>query len=87
MKRFYFNTGVRFSDYPYLYGNQVNRGGTKQIPLDVDDSVPDNAGLLFCCNDPDLPESKMDNVIVASIHNSDIESKFAYFMLRSVKGK
>lgn len=79
MKTFYFNTGVSFVKYPFLYGNQVNKGGTKQIPFDVEDSVPDNATLMFLCSDPKLPESKHQNVIVVPVFNTDMVSKYAYF--------
>lgn len=81
MKTFYFNTGVRFADYPTLYGRQVNRGGVKQIPFDVADTVPDNAVLLFLCDYPDLRESKQEGVIVEPVYNTDIISTYAYFKI------
>lgn len=82
MKTFYFNTGVRYSDYPFLYGKQVARGGTKQIPFDVSDTIPDDASLMFLCNNPELPESKIPNVAVTRVYNTDLFSKYAYFKLR-----
>jgi hypothetical protein len=81
MKRRYFNTGVKYSDYPSLYKNQVVRGGVKQIPFDVPDDVPDSAELLFLCGFPDLPASQRKNVMVVPILNSDIGSEYAYFRL------
>jgi len=54
MKTFYFNTGVIFQDYPYLHGTQIVRNGSKHIPFEVADSIPDDAELLFCCDNPDL---------------------------------
>jgi len=83
MKTFYFDTGVKFSSYPFLCGNQVNRGGNKQIPYDVADDVPNNAELIFICDTPDLPEAKAEYVIVRPIFNSDIISKYAYFKIKN----
>lgn len=89
MNTFYFDTGVK----PYcencfglngkpigLYGRQVWRGGTKQIPFDYD--APLNATFLFACDNPDLGESKLENVIVREIFNSDLLSKYAYFRIK-----
>ncbi len=81
MKTFYFNTGVKFSDYPFLFGHQVNRGGVKQIPFDVNDSIPNDAKLMFLCDNAELPESKASDVIVTPIFNTDIQSKYAYFRI------
>lgn len=78
MKTFYFNTGVTIIP---PYGNQVRRGGTNQIPFDVPDSVPDNATLLFLCDNPDLPESKCDWCMVVPVSNTDMSSKYAYFRI------
>jgi hypothetical protein len=82
MKTFYFNTGVKYSDYPTLYGAAVVRNGVKVIPFDVDDSVPDNAVLMSMCDNPELPESKLQNVIVVPVFNTDMISKFAYFKIK-----
>lgn len=80
MKTFYFNTGVsRFSDYPCLYGTQVCRNGTKQIPFEV----PDDAILMFCCDDPNLEESKRNGVVVVPINCVALHSKYAYFKIRT----
>lgn len=76
MKTFYFNTGVKYWDYPYLCKGQVEKGGTKQIPFDCE-NVPEGAVFKFACDDPNLhPES---GYIVREIHNSTIHSKYAYF--------
>jgi hypothetical protein len=77
MKTFYFNTGVRPGASP-LYGKQIWKDGTKQIPFDVED-VPENASLMFLCNNPELPESKISCVIVREVFNTDMCSKYAYF--------
>ena len=77
MNTFYFDTGVSYANYPYLFGRQICKGGTKQIPLDAD--APANATLLFMCDDPNLPESKCPNVIVRETFNTDMLSKYAYF--------
>ena len=84
IKTFYFNTGVKFSDYPYLCEGQVERGGTKQIPFDCED-VPDNATFMYGRDDPNLfatNDPQYDKVIVREIHNSTLMSKYAYFSMR-----
>lgn len=80
MKTFYFDTGVIYANYPSLFGNQVVRGGTKQIPFDAD--VPEDAQLMFLCDHPDLRESKAPNVMVVPVFNTDMVSKYAYFRVR-----
>ena len=82
MKTFYFNTGVCPENNPHLMPGQVWRGGVKQIPFDCVD-VPDEAELMFLCPYDDLPESKLPNVIVRSVHNTTMVSDFAYFKLMS----
>lgn len=75
-KTFYFNTGVKYCNYPYLCEGQIERGGTKQIPFDCED-VPEGATFQFACDNPDLhPEA---GYIVREIHNSALHSKYAYF--------
>ena len=79
---FYFNTGVRPESGSPLFGRQVWRGGTKQIPFTCD-NVPGSATFLFACDNPSLPESKIPGVIVREITDSEkpggLISKFAYF--------
>lgn len=76
MKTFYFNTGVKYSDYPFLCKGQVNRGGVKQIPFDCED-VPEGKSFEFACDYPNLyPEA---GYVVREIHNSTLLSKYAYF--------
>ena len=58
MKTFYFNTGVKYSDYPTLYGKQIVMGNSKVIPFDVSDDIPDNVSLMFLCDNPELREVK-----------------------------
>lgn len=84
---FYFNTGVRPNPCakPPIKASpefgQVLRDGTVQIPFQVE-GVPENAFLLFLCDNPDLPESKVKNVLVAKLlPGSGMISKFAYFRL------
>ncbi len=79
MNRFYFDTGVLYSNYPFLSKGQVERGGTKQIPFDAD--APPKSRLLFCCDIPDLPESNRSDVIVREIFNTTMVSKYAYFVI------
>lgn len=82
MKTFYFNTGVHGNHTPpiKLYGNQVWRGGTVQIPFECD-GVPDNAVFLFGADDPCLRESKQAGVLVVPVvqPNEGFLSRFAYF--------
>jgi hypothetical protein len=82
MNKFYFNTGVvphgHNPPIPLCKG-QVWLGGTKQIPFDAD--APEDAELLFLCDNPDLPESKLDNVIVREVSNTSMVSRFAYFQV------
>lgn len=78
-KTFYFNTGVKYFDYPYLCAGEVERGGTKQIPFDCAD-VPDNATFQFACDNPNLyPDS---GYIVREMSNTSMCSKYAYFSIR-----
>jgi len=79
MNKFYFNTGVRPGSGSKLWKDQVWRNGTKQIPLECD--APENATLMFCCDNPNLPESKLKNFIVCEIFNSSMCSKYAYFRI------
>ena len=79
MRTMYFDTGVRPEINSSLYEGQVWRNGTKQIPFDVD--APESAVLLFACNTPDLPESKIPNIIVREIFNSTLCSRYAYLRI------
>lgn len=84
---FFFNTGVRpnpFAKPPIRalpqFG-QVLKGGTVQIPFQVE-NVPSKSELLFLCNYPDLPESKHPGRIVARLlPGSGMVSEYAYFRL------
>ena len=81
MTTYYFNTGVRHGNGYALYGRQVWRGGTKQIPFTCDD-VPCNAVFWFACDNANLPESKILGVVVREITDrgqGGLMSKFAYF--------
>lgn len=82
LNQFYFNTGVLYANYPYLYGDQVNRGGTKQIPFQAD--APQDAHLMFLCDNPNLPESTIPGVIVREVFNTSMCSKYAYFRLPGI---
>lgn len=77
MNKFYFNTGVKFDHTRKLFADHVWRNGTMQIPFECE--APENAELLFCCGNPNLPESKLSHVVVCEIHNSSMVSKYAYF--------
>lgn len=81
-RTFFFNTGVRPYNNPHLYGKQVWRNGTKQIPFTCE-NVPENAHFQFACDNPNLPESKY--MLVREILDSGpkgILSKYAYFIVR-----
>lgn len=84
MNTFYFNTGVipeNVINFPYEYhkkvGNVINR--TLLIPFTCD--APANAVFMFACDNPNLPESKSEGVVVKEIFNSNLCSKYAYFNL------
>jgi hypothetical protein len=88
LNKFYFNTGVRPTLREgseiisiKLFRDQVWKGGTKQIPFECE--APEGSVLMFCCDIPDLPESKIDGVIVCEIFNSSIISKYAYMKEKS----
>ncbi len=79
MQKFQFNTGVRYSDYPYLVEGQELSGDVKVIPFYCED-VPERASFKYACDDPDLhPDDP--NIIVREIYNSKLISKYAYFIL------
>jgi hypothetical protein len=81
MTTFYFDTGVNPNGHN-LYGQQIVRNGTVQIPFRCE-GVPSSATLMFACDNPNLPESKYEWVMVAAIEpGSDMVSKFAYFRLQ-----
>lgn len=86
MNTFYFNTGVRpneINNFPYDYHKEVGNvisGGVLQCPFECD--APKDAELLFLCGNPDLLESKADNVIVCEVFNTSIMSKYAYFRIK-----
>ncbi|GJQ44010.1 MAG: hypothetical protein JETCAE03_35080 [Ignavibacteriaceae bacterium] len=82
MRTFYFNTGVRPENNPNLFGNQVWRGGTKQIPFTCDIDESSRVKFLFACDNPNLEESKSENVIVKEIQEPNgLLSKYAYFLV------
>lgn len=82
MNTFYFDTGCTLTTSPAIHADQVWKGGTKHIPFDAD--APESARLLFLCNDPDQPASKIPGVIVREVHNTSILSKYAYFKTNEV---
>jgi hypothetical protein len=86
MNTFNFNTGVnayRVIDFPFEYhkkvGNVIQSNGTLVIPFDCD--APQNATLMFLCDNPDLPESKNPNILVVPVFNTSMCSKYAYFII------
>jgi len=81
MNTFYFNTGVLPQNCNGLTKGQVWRGGTKQIPFDCD--APQDAKLMYLCNNPNLDTAKYPNVIVREIFNTTMISKYAYFRVKN----
>lgn len=83
MNTFYFNTGVNpynVINFPFEYHKKVGnviKGGTLQCPFDCD--APENAQLMYLCDNPDLPESKNPNILVVPVFNTSMISKYAYF--------
>jgi len=92
MKTFYFNTGVRRSTTSYAaigdLWKDCESDYVRLIPFDCD-NVPDNAEIIFLCDDPNLLEWEYDivslNVIVREIHNTTLLSKYAYFRVPVAK--
>ncbi|MFW6247420.1 MAG: hypothetical protein ACOC22_04605 [bacterium] len=82
MNTFYLNTGVKQEDRGFLMEGEVFRGGVLQVPFDCE--APDNAELMFLCNNSDLFEDdeEADNIKVFEIHNTVIASKYAYFKVK-----
>ena len=80
MNTFYFNTGVLPQNTNGLTKGQVWRDGTKQIPFDCD--APENAELMYLCNNPKLDIIKCPNVIVREVFNTSMVSKYAYFKIK-----
>lgn len=76
MQTFHFNTGVKYSDYPFLSKGQIVSGNAKVIPFDCED-VPKGATFAFACDNPNLhPEA---GYIVREMHNTAMLSQYAYF--------
>ncbi len=77
---FYFDTGVRPENRLHLPDKAVWRG-TMQFPFECE-NVPQNATLMFLCDNPKSFESEADNVIVRKLlPGSGMISKYAYFRL------
>lgn len=76
IRTFQFNTGVKYSDYPFLSKGQTVSGDAKVIPFNCED-VPQNAKFEFACDDPNLYEGS--GYIVREMFNTSMLSKYAYF--------
>ena len=87
MKTFYFNTGVKpctihNPEFAYDYHKKAGhtiKNGTLQIPFDCE--APDNAKLLFLCDNPSLPQAQSEGVVVCKIFNTTMISSYAYFLI------
>jgi hypothetical protein len=67
-------------DSPTLSRGQVwSYNGVKLIPFDCD-NVPEGAAFAFACDSPELDGH--EGHIVRPIHNSTLQSKYAYFKLK-----
>jgi hypothetical protein len=91
---FYFNTGVKPqpANPPWHTAvvahpefGQVVRGGTIQIKFEAD--APEDAKFLQACDNPNLPESKLSDVIVREITSRNLLSKYAYFRIPKTTGE
>jgi hypothetical protein len=80
MNTFLFDTGVRperVHNPPFSLGKgQVIKNGTMQIPFDC--TAPVGSTIMFLCDNPDIPEGKVKNVVVVPIYNTTMLSKYAY---------
>jgi hypothetical protein len=86
MNKFYFNTGVNPSNvinFPYDYHKEKGDviRGTLLIPFECD--APADATFMFACDNPNLPEAQNNNIIVREMFNTNMQSKYAYFELKS----
>jgi len=75
MNTFYFNTGVKYSQYPFLSKGQVLIGNEKAFPFKAD--MPTGSQFAFLCDNPNLPEA--DKYTVKPIFETALCSKYAYF--------
>lgn len=80
LNKFYFNTGCKPHNCPVTTPGHEWRNGTMQIPFECD--APKDSHLMFCCDNPNLPESKAETVIVREMFNTVMVSKYAYFRVR-----
>lgn len=85
LQEFRFNTGVKVYNFcplvPCVGEYQiVDENGVKIILFYCTD-VPKNATFLFACDNPNLQESKANNVIVREIIKGGLCSKYAYFRI------
>jgi hypothetical protein len=91
---FYFNTGVRPAPaeppwhkeivaYPEF--GQVVRGGTIQIKFEAD--APEGSQFIMSCDNPDLPESKLPDVLVCKVTGGHSMAKYAYFRIPKTTGE
>jgi len=82
LKTLFFDTGVRpeyVTNPPFvLRAGQVIKNKTMQIPFDCD--APDNAEILFFCDNPSLAESKW--CLVREIFNTVMLSKYVYLRVK-----
>ena len=76
MATFYFDTGVRPENTNGLFGSQVWRNGTKQIPFECD--APEGSVLVMMCDDPDLPAKLAPGVRVFPVRDTEMKSLYAY---------
>ena len=87
VETFYFNTGVRPESGSPLFGRQIWKDGTKQIPFTCD-NVPDNSIFLFACDSENHHRLKSPCIIVRRIIDNGpkgLLSKFAYFRVKEEK--
>lgn len=86
LQEFRFNTGVKVYSFcppvPCVGEYQIVDGNGIKIILFYCSDVPKNAAFLFACNNPNLPGSKADNVIVREIIKGGLCSKYAYFRIK-----
>ena len=84
MTTFWFSTGVRLSTTSFKEKNDrwvrsTDGDFVRLIPFDCD--APKNAIHLFSCDYPNLPESKLPDIIVRPVFNTTMLSKYAYFRI------
>lgn len=75
----YFNTGVKPWNSNGLRDGEVWINNEKHVAFDC--NAPENATLMYLCNNPKLEIANAKNVKVFEVYNTSLCSKYAYFRM------